>query len=277
MSHVWLITGCSSGFGYALASKALEAGDRVIATARNIDSLSELAKSHPGSLTAMTLDVTNPGQVKKVVSEAAKVHGRLDVVVNNAGYGLIGALEECDEAQIERSLNTNFFGPLRVMRAVLPIFREQKSGHFINMSAIAGFENHPGFSVYGGAKAALDSASDALREEVAPLGIKVSVVVPGPFRTDFISRSLDKTEVKLPDYGRTSGKFQKILESIDGKQQGDPEKAAEIIVRMVQDGKAPSRLFLGKYAMEKARNKIRAIERDLQEWEAASLSADFAP
>lgn len=276
MSDVWLITGCSSGFGYALASKALEAGDEVIATARNIDTLSELAESHPDRLTAMMLDVTNPEQVKKVVSEAAKIHGRLDVVVNNAGYGLIGALEEYDEVQIERSLDTNFFGPLRVMRAVLPIFREQKSGHFINMSAIAGFENHPGFSVYGGAKAALDSASDALREEVAPLGIKVTVVAPGPFRTDFISRSLDKTEVNLPDYARTSGKFKRILESIDGKQQGDPEKAAEIIVRMVQEGKAPSRLFLGKYAMDKARNKMRAIERDLQEWEAASLSADFA-
>ena len=163
------------------------------------------------------------------------------------------------------------------MRAVLPIFREQKSGHFINMSAIAGFENHPGFSVYGGAKAALDSASDALREEVAPLGIKVTVVVPGPFRTDFISRSLDRTEAKLPDYNRTSGKFLKILESIDDKQQGDPAKAAEIIVQMVKDGKAPARLFLGKYAIDKARNKMKALEKDLQEWEASSLSADFAP
>ncbi len=276
MSHIWLITGCSSGFGYELALKAAEAGDKVIATARNIESLNELAELHPDSLTAMTLDVTNPEQVKKVVSEAAEIYRGIDVVVNNAGYGLIGALEEYDEAQIVRSFETNFFGTLRVMRAVLPIFREQKSGHFINMSAIAGFENHPGFSVYGGAKAALDSASDALKEEVAPLGIKVTVVVPGPFRTDFISRSLDKTEVKLPDYTRTSGKFQKILESIDGKQQGDPEKAAEIIVRMVKDGKAPSRLFLGKYAMDKARNKMRAIERDLQEWEAESLSADFA-
>ena len=275
MSRVWFVTGCSSGFGRELVVKALEAGERVVATARQTASLDDLSVQYPNDLAIMSLDITDSAQVKEVVAKAAEVFGSLDVVVNNAGYGLIGALEEYDDAQLEKNVLTNYLGPLFVMRAALPIFRAQKSGHFINMSAIAGFENHPGFSVYGGAKSALDSASDALREEAAPFGVKVTVVVPGPFRTDFISRSLDKAPVTLPEYARTSGKFAKILQSIDGKQQGDPVKAAELIVQMVQDEKAPARLFLGKYAMDKVRNKVSAIQKDLETWEEESLKTDF--
>ena len=275
MSRVWFITGCSTGFGRELVVKALEAGERVIATARNTASLDDLTVSYPKDLATMTLDITNSEEVKSVLSKAPHIFGSFDVVVNNAGYGLIGALEEYDDAQLELNVRTNYLGPLFVMRAALPIFREQKSGRFINMSAIAGFENHPGFSVYGGAKSALDSASDALREEAAPFDLKVTVVVPGPFRTDFISRSLDKAPLTLPDYARTSGKFAKILQSIDGKQQGDPKKAAELIVQMVLDDKSPARLFLGKYAMGKARHKIADLEKDLGEWESVSLETDF--
>lgn len=275
MSSVWLITGSSSGFGRSLVTQALAEGERVIATARRPEALDDLAARHPDALRALALDVTVPDQISSVVSQAAQAFGRLDVVVNNAGYGLIGALEEYDEAQIRRSIETNLFGPLHVMRAALPILRAQKSGHIINISAIAAFANHPGFAVYGGAKAGLEAASDALRQEAAPLGIQVTVVSPGPFRTDFIGRSLERASGHIADYDRTSGKFGAYLEKIDGQQPGDPDKAAAAIVRMVQDGKAPARLFLGKYAMEASRRKIAHLGRDLTDWEAASLATEF--
>ena len=210
-----------------------------------------------------------------VVAQAAQVWGQLDVVVNNAGYGLIGALEECDEAQMRRNLETNLLGPIFVMQAVLPILRAQKSGHILNLSAIAAFNNHPGFSVYGGAKAGLDAASDALRDEVRPLGISVTTIAPGPFRTDFIGRSLDRASEHISDYDKTSGKFAAYLDKINGTQPGDPDAAACAIVQMILDGKTPARLFLGKFAMESARKKIAALERELADWESMSLGTDF--
>ena len=176
---------------------------------------------------------------------------------------------------MRRSIETNLLGPIFVMQAALPILRAQKSGHIINLSAIAAFSNHPGFSVYGGAKAGLEAASDALRQEVAPLGISVTLVSPGPYRTDFIGRSMDRASGHITDYDRTSGKFGSYLEKIDGRQPGDPDKAAAVLVQMVQDGKGPARLFLGKYAVDTARRKIAELQRDLTEWEAISLATDF--
>ncbi len=202
--------------------------------------------------------------------------GRLDVVVNNAGYGLMGALEEYEEAQMARNLATNFVGPLAVIRAALPILRAQKSGHIINLSAIAAFTNHAGFAVYGGAKAALDAASEALRIEVAPLGIHVTTISPGPFRTDFIGRSLEHASGHLEDYDKTSGKFAAYLEKINGRQPGDPDAAASALVQMVGAGKAPAQLFLGKFAVDAARKKLALMQRELDEWEAVSLAMDFA-
>ncbi len=276
MSNVWFITGSSTGFGRSLVTAALEAGERVAATARKPEQLDDLVAQYPDALRVFALDVTDAAQVRDVVAEAADVFGRLDVIVNNAGYGLIGALEESDDAQIARNVATNLLGPIHVMQAALPILRAQKSGHVINMSAVAAFSNHPGFSIYGGAKAGLDAVSDALREETRPLGIKVTVIVPGAFRTDFVSRSLVKASTHLEDYDKTSGKFGAYLEKISGIQPGNPNAAARAIVQMVQDGKSPSRLFLGKFAVEAARKKMAAIERDLAEWEAVSLGTDFS-
>jgi len=276
MSNMWFITGTSTGFGRSLVVQALEAGAQVVATARKPESLDDLTARHPDALRVFALDVTDGAQVKAAVAFALEAFsGRLDVVVNNAGYGLMGALEEYDEAQIQRNLATNLLGPLAVMRAVLPALRAQKSGHIINMSAIAAFSNHPGFSVYGGAKAALEAASDALRDEVKPLGIKVTSVVPGPFRTDFVGRSMEDAAEHIAEYDPTSGKFAAYLHKIDGAQPGNPAAAARAIVQMVADGKAPTRLFLGKYALDTTRRKMAAIERELAEWEAVSLETDF--
>jgi len=276
MSNMWFITGTSTGFGRSLVVQALEAGAQVVATARKPESLDDLTAQHPDALRVFALDVTDGAQVKAAVAFALEAFsGRLDVVVNNAGYGLMGALEEYDEAQIQRNLATNLLGPLAVMRAVLPTLRAQKSGHIINMSAIAAFSNHPGFSVYGGAKAALEAASDALRDEVKPLGIKVTSVVPGPFRTDFVGRSMEDAAEHIAEYDPTSGKFAAYLHKIDGAQPGNPAAAARAIVQMVADGKAPTRLFLGKYALDTTRRKMAAIERELAEWEAVSLETDF--
>ncbi len=276
MSNVWFITGTSTGFGRSLVAAALESGAQVVATARKPEALDDLAAMHPDGLRVFALDVTDGAQVKSAVSSAlAAFGGRLDVVVNNAGYGLMAALEECDEAQLQRNLATNFLGPVAVMRAVLPTLRAQKSGHIVNMSAVAAFSNHPGFSVYGGAKAALDAASDALRDEVKPLGIKVTSVVPGPFRTDFIGRSMEDGAERIADYDPTSGKFAAYLHKIDGSQPGDPDAAARAIVEMVASPKAPARLFLGKFALDSARRKMAAIEKDLAEWETVALATDF--
>jgi NAD(P)-dependent dehydrogenase (short-subunit alcohol dehydrogenase family) len=276
-SRVWLITGCSSGFGLALASAVLARGQRVIATARQPSALGDLAARFPETCRALALDVTNSSQVKSAVAEAADAFGRLDVVVNNAGYGLVGAFEEVSEEQIARIFATNFFGALEVVRAALPILRAQRSGHIVNISAAAVISNYAGFSIYGASKWALEGVSESLAAELKPLGIKVTIVQPGPFRTDFIARSLERAGSHIADYDRTSGKFQRFLETMDGKQPGDPDKAAEAIVAAVESDAPPLRLVLGKYANEKARKKLADREGERATWEHVGLATDFFP
>jgi len=277
MARVWFITGTSSGFGRSITVKALEAGDKVIATARTPEHLDDLITQYPATLRTMALDVTNAAQIASVIPAAFDTFGRIDVLVNNAGYGLMGALEECAEEQIQRCFETNFFGPIAVVRAALPFLRAQRSGHILNLSAIAAFTNHAGFSIYGGAKAALDAASEAIRIEAGPLGIKVTTVSPGPFRTDFIGRSLEQASGHLTDYDKTSGKFAAYLAKINGSQPGDPDAAASAIVQMVADGKAPTQLFLGKFAMDAAQKKIALLQRELSEWQVVSWATDYPP
>jgi short-subunit dehydrogenase len=250
-------------------------GDALIATARNVESITDLALSHPDLVLVLPLDVTRPDQVRSVMAEAHERWGRIDVVVNNAGYGLIGAVEECSEEQIERNIATNLLGPIHVIRAALPFLRSRRSGHLINISAAAAISNYPGFGIYGAAKCGLEGLSEALRAELAPLGIQVTLVQPGPFRTDFISRSLERATASLPDYQSTSGRFLQMLQRINGKQAGDPDRAASIIVDMVHRGQAPLRLPLGKYAVEKIRKLVRSRESDLTDWEVTAVSADY--
>lgn len=265
----WLITGCSSGFGRAIAEAALAAGQHVIATARDVRSIADLEK--PGACEVMALDITDAENMREVIAAA----GPLDVLVNNAGYGLIGAVEECSEEQIRRNVETNFFGPLNVIRAALPGLRAQRSGHIVNISAAATISNYAGFGIYGGAKAALELMSESLRLELAPLGIKVSLVQPGPFRTEFIARGLKKAAMQIDDYQASAGKFARFLDSMNGKQPGDPARASVAIVQMVMEGEAPLHLPLGKYVVKKLRDRAAALTREADKWEAVASGTDF--
>lgn len=274
-TKVWLITGSSTGFGRSLAEAVLKSGDSLIATARKPEQLADLTSRYPESVKAIALDVTQRSQIETAFEQALSAFGRIDVLVNNAGYGLIGALEEVSEDQIRRNFETNLFGAINTIRAILPIMRQQGGGHIVNMSAIAGFTNELGYSIYGGAKFALEGISAALHGEVAPFGIKVTIVEPGPFRTDFIGRSLDRVAQPMPEYEPTVGKFLKFLNTIEGKQPGDPEKAADAIVQMVRSANPPLRLALGKYAYSKFRKKIASLSQELDDWEDLGVNTDF--
>ena len=271
----WFITGASSGFGRALAAAVIAHGHQVAVTARDVSQVEDFVEDYPLQVRAYALDVLQPESIRQAVAEARRDFGRLDVVVNNAGYGLIGALEECSEEQMLRNIETNLTGPLRVMRAALPVFREQRGGHFINMGAAAAISNYAGFSVYGGAKAGMELASEAVAAEAAPFGVKVTIVIPGPFRTDFISRSLDRAEQSVPEYAVTAGKFRGFLEKVDGKQPGDPAAAAQAIIQAVESDKPPFRLVLGKYAYQKARRQLDRLRGELDGWEPVGLATDY--
>lgn len=275
MPRTWFVTGCSSGLGRAIAEAALEAGDCVVATARQSAPLAGFGAKSPERCLALPLDVIDSSQVASVVMSAHRRFGHLDVIVNNAGCGLLGAVEECDDAQVRRCFETNFFGALNVIRAVLPHFREQRAGHLVNITAAAAIANYPGFGAYGAAKAALEALSESVRAETALLGIKVTLVEPGPFRTEFIHRSLDRAANRLADYDRTSGKFATVLKAIDGKQPGDPARAAAAIVAMVRSGKAPFRMPLGRYMVKKLRDRGAELARAADEGEAVAVGADF--
>jgi NAD(P)-dependent dehydrogenase (short-subunit alcohol dehydrogenase family) len=276
-SRVWLITGTSSGFGWALARHVLAQGERVIATARRLDALSELSREFPGQCWCLALDVSDPGQVRAVVSEAAAAFGRLDVIVNNAGYAVAGALEELSAEEVAANFATNFFGALEVIRAALPTLRAQNRGHIVNISAAAAISNYPGFSIYGASKWALEGASESLAAELKPFGIHVTLVQPGPFRTGFIGRSLRPAAHAMPEYDRSSGKFLKFLQTMEGKQPGDPERAAAAIFAAVDSPTPPLRLVLGKYAQEKVRKKLAATQAELEKWQDIGLATEFPP
>ncbi len=273
--RTWFITGCSSGFGRAIAEAALQAGDRVAMTARDVSRIEAIAAVAPEQALALPLDVTKEDQIQAAIETAIARFGPLDVVVNNAGYGLIGAIEECTPEQIRRCVETNFFGTLHVIQAVLPKLRAQRSGHVINVSAAAALSNYAGFGVYGAAKAAVEALSESLRAETASLGIRVTLVEPGPFRTEFIGRSLEAVPARLPDYDRSSGKFAQFLKVIDGKQPGDPTRAARAIVSMVHAGNPPFRMPLGRYIVKKLRDKATELQRLADEQEANAIAADF--
>lgn len=272
--RTWFITGCSSGFGRSIAEAALLAGDHVIATARRQEDLEMLEHVGAGRCQGLALDITQADQVRTVIATAAQITGKIDVCVNNAGYGLIGAVEECSEEQIRTNFETNFFGALNVIRSILPVMRAQKSGHIITISAAAAITNYPGFGVYGAAKAAVESLSESLRAEVQPHGIKVTLVQPGPFRTAFIAKGLDHA-VKMPEYAGSAGKFANFLANVEGKQPGDPDRAAELIVQMVHESKSPLRLPLGKYAVKKIRDMANQRLREVDEWDTRASDTDF--
>lgn len=271
-----LITGASSGFGRHLAKEALDRGHQVALAMRNPAAVADLASLHPGRAFIVPFDLTKAKDAKRAVEETLEQFGSLDVLINNAGYGLLAALEETTDEQLARNLETNFTGPFRLIRAVLPVMRAQKSGRIISLSAIAAYANHPGFAVYAGAKAALDAACDAAAQETAAFGIKFTQVIPGPYRTDFIGRSLDHAE-RIPEYEATVGKFGAYLAKVDGKQPGDSLAASRLILDLLDEEKPPFHLVIGQYATATFAKKLASQEAELNAWKEKGLATDFPP
>jgi len=275
---VWFITGTSQGFGRELVRAALERGDSVIATSRNPRAVSAaFLKSAAAAdhLLAVPMDLRISEQISLAVEQALARFGRIDILVNNAGYGLTGAVEEVSDMEIADIYATNVFGLLRVTRAVLPHLRKQHSGHIVNLSSIGGLTGMPGWGIYNSTKFAVEGLSEALAAELAPLGIGVTVVEPGPFRTEFLGGSLVKAANTLPDYEATAGKTRANAAERDGKQQGDPALAADVIVQAVTSPHPPLHLLLGKFAYDRFDQKLDAWRDEMEAWRERSLGTDF--
>ncbi len=271
--RVWLITGCSTGFGRALTRQLLSRGQRVVATARNPDALVEFASS-PGAMVA-SLDVTIPGQIAAVVAEAEKQFGRVDVLVNNAGYGYLSAVEEGEDEEIRAMFETNVFGLANMTKAVLPGMRARRSGHIVNISSMGGLIGFPGIGYYNATKFAVEGLSEALAKEVEPLGIRVTIVEPGPFRTDWAGRSLKTPKSAIDDYAATAIARRDGIRGYSGNQPGDPVRGAAAIIAAVESEKAPLHLLLGKPAYDLFSDKLRAFADELATWREVTLGADF--
>jgi NAD(P)-dependent dehydrogenase (short-subunit alcohol dehydrogenase family) len=271
----WLITGVSSGIGRSLAEAALAKGHVVVGTVRRPEQLGEFDKLSPGAK-GVILAVTKPESIASGVAAAAKeLEGRIDVLVNNAGWGLVGAVEETSAEEAHDVFEANFFGQLNVTRAVLPIMRAQGAGHILAASAVGGFTGIAGLGVYSAAKAALDVMNEALAQEVAGFGIKVTVLTLGIFRTNFTS-SLEQTAKVMSDYAETpAGRFRRFIGGLTGKQPNDPARGAQAILKAVSAENPPLHLALGEDALGVMRKKIASLQQDIAAWEATSASAAF--
>jgi NAD(P)-dependent dehydrogenase (short-subunit alcohol dehydrogenase family) len=274
--RVWFITGASRGFGALIAQEALAAGDAVVATARDPATVTARSGAHE-RLLATRLDVTSETEAHAAVGAAVKKFGRIDVLVNNAGYGLLGAIEEASAEETQKLFGTNVFGLLGVTRAVLPHMRRQRSGRIINLSSVGGYTGYPGWGVYGATKFAVEGISEALAGEVAPLGIHVTVVEPGFFRTDFLDEtSLSRTAQEIEDYRDTVGKTRAHAADVNRGQRGDPRKLAKAFMRLVDDRNPPIRLPLGSDTVERIENKHAHVEQELAAWREVATSTDWS-
>jgi len=272
--RVWFITGASRGFGALIAQEALAAGDAVVATARDPSAITKRLGAHE-RLLAARLDVTKEAEAHEAVGQAVKRFGRIDILVNNAGYGLLGAIEEASADETQRLFDTNVFGLLGVTRAALPHMRRQRSGHIINLSSVGGYTGYPGWGVYGATKFAVEGISEALAAEVAPLGIKVTVVEPGFFRTDFLDdTSLSRTAQQIEDYRETVGKTRAHAADVNHGQRGDPAKLAKAFIALANAPKPPLRLPLGSDTVERIQTKNAHVAEELAAWRALATSTD---
>ena len=271
---IWMITGASRGLGAEIAKTALAAGDKLVATARDAQALAHLGS--PENLIAISMDVTDEAQVKSGVSEGVRRFGKIDVLVNNAGFGLLGAVEETTAQEVERIYRTNVFGLLNVTRAVLPIMRRQRSGRIINFSSLGGYRASPGWGVYCSTKFAVEGLTEALYDELAPLGIHATVVEPGFFRTDFMdNRSLGKMEQQISDYADTVGKTRLFAVERNHQQPGDPAKLARAILQLANAAEPPLRLPLGEDALQRIKDKNAFVERETANWRALTESTSY--
>lgn len=274
MSRNWLITGCSKGLGRALAEVLIEHHENVIATARRPESLSDLVSGHENAR-AIKLDVTRPEDIISAVGAAQAAFGSIDVLVNNAGYGYISAIEEAEETAYRKLFETNLFGLIALTRAVLPEMREQRSGHIFNISSVGGLIGNPGSGYYAGTKFAVIGISEALSKEVSPLGVKVTAVLPGPFRTEWQGTSLQTSNHGITDYDDTVHNRIKQLAATNGKQAGDPRRAGEAIWAAANSENPPLHLILGAQGLKMAREHLAEMASEFDTWEKVTLSADF--
>lgn len=273
-SPVWFITGCSTGFGRELAKLTLDRGWPTVVTARDKSRLADLIAGYDNAL-AVDLDVTDEGQIAAAVKAAEEKFGRIDVLVNNAGYGYQASLEEGEESEIRDMFDANVFALFAMTRAVLPGMRARHKGHILNLTSQAGFIGFAGSGYYAATKHAVEGFSDALLAEVGPLSIKVTCVAPGPFRTDWAGRSLKQTPVKIADYQDTVGKRLASTSDISGKQPGDPVRAGEAMIKAVEAANPPRHLVLGEIAYNGVTGKLKERLAEIEAWRDVSISADF--
>ncbi|MFI6483581.1 oxidoreductase [Nonomuraea sp. NPDC050663] len=275
--NVWFVTGASRGLGAEITREALDRGHSVVATARDASAVLRAHPDEPAGLLAVSADVTDPGRLAAAVRAGLDRFGRIDVVVNNAGYGVVGAVEEVSDEAARALFDVNVFGALNTLRATLPVLRERRSGHVVNIGSVGGFATAPGVGLYGASKFALEGISEALHGELAPLGVRVTIVEPGGFRTDFLNESSMRTEpASIADYVAGAGPVREALARHDGRQPGDPAKAARAIVDLTEVAEPPLRLQLGADAVERVQAKLGLVQRELDEWRHVALSTGIA-
>ncbi len=275
MKKVWLITGCSTGFGRALAKEVLAKGYNAAVAARNTDDTKDITDAYPDTALALRLDVTVAAEIKAAVESTVKKFGQIDVLVNNAGIGYFAAIEESEDEQVRRMFEVNVFGLAKMTQAVLPVMRKQRNGHILNISSIGGLRSFPGVGFYNATKYAVDGFSEALSKETAPLGIKVTIIAPSGFRTDWAGRSAKDSSIKIDDYAGTAGKNAGDIRGYSGHQPGDPVKAALAMIAVTETANPPLRLLLGAAALKGARAKLEELKNDFDEWAATTEGADF--
>jgi NAD(P)-dependent dehydrogenase (short-subunit alcohol dehydrogenase family) len=273
--RTWLVTGCSSGLGRAIAEECLAAGDRVVVTARDREAAERVAAAHPANALALALDVADPASVADAVATAERWSGGVDVLVNNAAYGLYGAVEEVNDDEIRRLFETNLFGVARMLREVLPGMRCRHAGTIVNIGSIAGLVGTAGNGFYAASKFAIEGLSEALRLEVEPLGIRVLLLEPSGIRTDFHGRSYRRAAREIAEYRPTAGGQIDVFLSLAGRQAGDPRRIARLLREMVGSPVSPFRVLIGAGAVDRARPKLLAMLNGIEAWEAVSRSTDF--
>ena len=273
---VWLITGCSRGLGRELALEVLKRGYHAVVTARNRATIEEFAVRYPDACLPAELDVTDFDQQKAVVRSAEVRFGGIDVLVNNAGYGYLAAVEEGEDEEVRAMFETNFFGLVALIKGVLPGMRARRKGHIVNVSSVGGLIGLPGVGYYNATKFALEGLSEALAAEVAPLGIRVTIVEPGPFRTDWAGASLRTPKDAIADYAATAGARRRMIQDYSGKQPGDPVRAAAAIIKAVEAPEPPLRLLLGRVALDMVQAKLKTFTAELDRFQDLTRGADFA-
>jgi NAD(P)-dependent dehydrogenase (short-subunit alcohol dehydrogenase family) len=272
---VWFITGCSTGFGREIAKKVLARGWRAVVTARDRSRVADLVQGVEDRGLAVDLDVTDAGQIAAAVKAAEARFGRIDVLVNNAGYGYQSSIEEGEDEQIRAQFEANVFGLFAMTRAVLPGMRERRRGHVINIASVAGFIGFPGSGYYAASKHAVEGFSDALATEGAPVGIKVTCVEPGPFRTDWAGRSLKQTPNRIEAYAETAGARLRDTAGYSGSQPGDPARAADAMIHITEIEAPPRHFVLGQFGIDAVTKKLKATLGEIEAWREAGLATDF--